>query len=135
MFSKVLHYFSGQGESSEIKGEKGKFLKDGASRFFLVLASSSNVVSWLLVISKIQSLPEPVILHYNAYFGIDMTGQSEMVFLLPAAGLLVGFINFILGAYFGGKEVVIARTITATSLLFNLLINLAIAALIFVNKA
>ena len=135
MLSNISNYASEQRGKVRKIIKKGNFLRDGASRFFLVTASVANVVCWLLAFSKIRGLPEPVILHYNAYFGIDVNGSSAMVFLLPGAGLLVLIVNLVLGAYFAKKDLIITRVIVATSLLFNLLVNLAMAALIFVNNA
>lgn len=134
MFSKWLSRIKEGNKKESLKSKKPDFLSDGANRFFLVLGVVSNVVSWLLVVSKMLDLPEPIILHYNAYFGIDMPGPKKLAFLYPSAGLIIILVNFFLGMHLSKKDLIASRLIAATSLLFNLLVNTAIAALIYVNR-
>ena len=134
MFSKWFLRFNKGNKKTDLVSKKPDFLSDGMNRFFLVLGIVSNIVSWLLVVSKMLDLPEPIILHYNAYFGIDMPGPKELAFLYPAAGVVIIILNFLLGMHLSKKDMIAARLIAATSLLFNLLVNTALAALIYVNR-
>ncbi|MEA3273274.1 MAG: hypothetical protein U9Q72_01610 [Patescibacteria group bacterium] len=131
-FKKSFSKLKLQGKSKLIKKEN--FLTNRANRFFVVLGIVFNLVAWLLVSVKLMSFPEPIILHYNAYFGIDLVGSGKEALLLPIAGLIVLILNYSLGVIFKGKDVLIVKIVLATSFLFNLIIDIALMALISVNQ-
>lgn len=52
-----------------------------------------NALAWFLLWWKIPFTTSPVYLHYNIYFGIDLTGSWWQLFWLPASGLVIIIIN------------------------------------------
>ncbi len=114
--------------------KKNKFLEDGSIRFFVILAPILNLLAWLLVFIKLIPLPEPIILHYNAYFGVDLEGSGKEVLFLPAAGLFIFILNLFLGILFLKKDILITKIIFIASFFFNLILIIALAALISVNE-
>ncbi len=76
-----------------------RFREFFADRIVLVTVSLglvlTGLVSWL-VYTKFHQQTEFVPLHYNIYFGIDLYGPWYQILTLPATGLGLLFINFIL---------------------------------------
>ncbi|MFA5106932.1 MAG: hypothetical protein WC497_01235 [Patescibacteria group bacterium] len=77
----------------------GRFRDFITDRIVLVTVSLAliltGLVSWLLY-TKFHQQTEFVPLHYNIYFGIDLYGPWYQILTLPATGLGLLFINFIL---------------------------------------
>jgi|AntAceMinimDraft_8_1070364.scaffolds.fasta_scaffold26718_1 hypothetical protein len=131
-FKKKFSKIKLQNKPKSIK--KGNFFNNRANRFFIVIGAVLNLVAWLLVFVKLMSFPEPIILHYNAYFGMDLVGSGKEALLLPIAGLIILILNCSLGFIFRKKDVLIVKIVLATSFLFNLVIDIALIALISVNQ-
>jgi len=133
-FSSVKNKLTDKGKCKKPKvTKKNRFLRDRGVRFFIILSPILNLIAWFLAIVKLAPLPEPVILHYNSYFGVDLEGSGEKTLFLPGAGLFVLILNF-LKLCFKKKDILITKIILATSFLFNAIIIIALLALISVNK-
>ncbi len=62
------------------------------------------LTSWVLFIFK-RVEPSPLtVLHYNIYSGIDILGQSWMLYVIPGIILLLSFIDFVLAVFFWTKN-------------------------------
>jgi hypothetical protein len=134
-FSSVKNKLTDKGKCKKPKvTKKNRFLRDRGVRFFIILSPILNLIAWFLAIVKLAPLPEPVILHYNSYFGVDLEGSGEKTLFLPGAGLFVLILNFFLSFVFKKKDILITKIILATSFLFNAIIIIALLALISVNK-
>ena len=107
---------------------------DPWNRLAIILAAVANLIAWLLVLVLIKELPEPVILHYNSYFGIDREGAFVEALLIPVSGLLIFLTNLGLSFFFYKRKPALLKILLGISLICNLFINIALAALIFVNQ-
>jgi len=56
-----------------------------------------NLVLWGIAGWGFYKLVPPLILHYNAYLGVDFYGDSSNLFIFPALGLFIIIFNFLLG--------------------------------------
>ena len=92
-----------------------------------------NMLSWGLVIWRIIPNSNQVILHYTIYFGTDWLGSSWKILYLPAFGLLLFIINFIVGYYFWPENKLVSLTLNYLTVFFNLLLLLASVLLVLVN--
>ncbi|MBD3238854.1 MAG: hypothetical protein GF332_04435 [Candidatus Moranbacteria bacterium] len=118
----------------ESKQERKKILKDNPIRFYFTIAMIANIVSWLLVVVKLVNIPGDIILNYNAYIGVRFKGDNKSAFLLPAVGLFVIILNQALAIIFRKNGLAHSRILAAAGFLFNLIIIVAISALIYVNQ-
>lgn len=76
--------------------------KDKLSFFLIFCGLAVNLACWLVLWTQIKPDETGVILHYNIFFGIDaisfdLENFYFQVFLAPAGGLFIWFVNFILG--------------------------------------
>ncbi|MBU2025758.1 MAG: hypothetical protein ABIC19_02485 [Patescibacteria group bacterium] len=111
-----------------------KAFGDNIIRFFAMMSVVINIIAWLLAVTTLMRQPSPIVLHYNAYFGVDIDGDRKWSLLLPGTGLIILTINYALALYFFKKSKLAARIFVGTAFLFNLIINLGIVTLIFVNR-
>ncbi len=54
------------------------------------------IITLVAVFFKINSAPETIALHYNIIVGVNEVGNKYELLKLPATGLLIGVINFVL---------------------------------------
>lgn len=113
---------------------KSDFIKDRMVRVCLVFSLIVNFISWLIVFFKIGSLIDPVILKYNAYFGVIMEGQKTNLYALPLLAFFVILLNGSLAYSISQRYMEAAKILLATSLIFNVMIAISIYSLILVNK-
>lgn len=78
---------------------------------------------------------ELLILHYNIDFGIDLVGDPSKIFLLPAVGLTVLIINFILVSFFYRKKnySLFSHFLPIIALLVNIFLFVAMLSLYLIN--
>ena len=97
---------------------------------FLVIASVAIAV-W-----GIFQLPSPIILHYNAYLGIDAYGEIYQIFIFPLISFLVTLFNFSLGVRFLVSRKYISFTVlpAAANLAFQMTLLIAFINLMIVNN-
>lgn len=55
-----------------------------------------NIVLWVILISKFGYSQDPLPLHFNVVYGIDFVGTVSQVHQLPASGLVIFFVNWLL---------------------------------------
>lgn len=102
----------------------------------VLLATSTivNVFSWVLVFWKIPYTPDTVILHYNIYFGIDLSGPWWRVCVLPAFGVAAILIHRFLLRPYDSVHASMRSVSFAVLTLVQLLILLAILLIIPLNN-
>ncbi len=82
------------------------------------------------------SLSPPLILHYNAYLGVDFYGNASYFLIFPLLTFLIIFFNFLLGTalFFSKKYAKYTLLLAGASLIFTLLMAMAMINLILVNR-
>lgn len=93
------------------------YWKDKNIVFLSVFGLLVNICLWIFLLNNKIESDYPVILHYNLFFGVDYLGNYEKIYLIPLTGLIIIFINSILGHIFYTKE-----KLAAYFLIFNTLI-------------
>jgi len=77
---------------------------------------------------------DTIVLHYNAYFGVDIVGSPGQAFFLPGVAAVFLLANMILAArFYGGRERIAAHMLLFAALFVSVSSGIAIAALSFVN--
>jgi len=73
----------------------------------------------------VEPTTNPVSLHYNIYFGIDLIGEWYKIYLLPASGLVVLIINWIISLILHNKSKVLSYFTLSLTLFLQLCIGIA----------
>lgn len=105
-------------------------------RYFLVnflISIFLNLTAWLFLYLNFKPQTEPVILHYNIYFGIDLIGAWYKIFFIPLFGLVCFFINFALSVIIYTRAKILSYFLIHTSSLIQILMLLTVVFLIFQN--
>ncbi len=64
--------------------------------FFVIINSINWFFSYYIFTNILPETRELIALHYNVEFGVNLIGHARNVFILPALGLFIIFINFLL---------------------------------------
>jgi len=92
------------------------FFQNKKNILFLVLGMIINLTSWVYLYIKIKPQEEPIYLHYNIYFGVDLIGQWYQIFFIPLTGLIIYFINLYFSYIIYKKEKIISYVIIGTTI-------------------
>lgn len=101
--------------------------------FALVLALVANIAMWLTVRFAVETTDQPVILHYNVYFGIDAIGDWKSIYFMPGLALVFLLANVVLSRFFYYKERLAACLFALTALVVQLLMAVGLASVIMIN--
>jgi uncharacterized membrane protein len=98
------------------------------------LAVFVNIINWIILLVFLKPATENIILHYNVYFGVDMTGKRFQAFMSPSIGLVIFFINYFLSAYFfRNKETIASYILLICALMAQLSLIIASISVIIIN--
>lgn len=92
-----------------------------------------NLAIWLVLCLNFKPQNDPIILHYNIYFGIDLIGPWHKIYLLPVFGLACFFINFLISVILYGRERLLSYFFIFISSLTQIILLTASIFLIFQN--
>lgn len=102
--------------------------------WILILSLMANLADWLILKIWIRPIDAAIILHYNVYFGVDVTGEWRQVFWAPAIGLILFGINLLLSIYFyNRKERIASYLLLLAILMIQLSLIVASASVILIN--
>ena len=101
--------------------------------FSLVLAILVNIGIWAALRLVVQATDQPIILHYNIYFGVDSIGGWKNVFIMPAIGFLIFLVNLTLSRFFYYKERLASHLFAGMGLLAQLLMAVGVISVIIIN--
>ena len=92
-----------------------------------------NAAQWGVLYWQVPYTESVVFLHYTIYFGVDMTGAWWRLLILPGAGLLLFFVNWVMVLRNYYRRPLIAWVALITSLLFNILLAVGLYFIIQIN--
>ncbi len=111
-----------------------EFLKNPLLSSLFGVSLILNVANLAIVFFFIRGFKKSIILHYNAYLGVDLIGSSLQALLIPVVGLFFLAINYILSYYFfSKKERIISHILSLATLIVQLTLVIASATLILIN--
>jgi hypothetical protein len=90
---------------------KEKFVRNQRVQLPMVIGFVFNLVVWAFLWWKIRPQADPVYLHYNIYFGVDLIGQWYRIFLLPALGFVFYVIDIAIAAFLYKKSVLLGYVV------------------------
>ena len=116
------------------KMAKKDFFQSRINAWLAALNIFANLVNWIILAVFIRPVDRDIILHYNVYFGVDITGNWKQVFILPFIGLILFAINGFLAAYFyKSQERIAGYVLLITSFMAQLSLIVASISLIIIN--
>ena len=98
-----------------------------------VIALIFEVLIWLYAAFYVRGAAEPVFLHYNVVFGVDLIGEWWKVLYVPMSGFIIFLINFILAWWVYGQDKILARFFTFITACLNIFLALAFYLLVGLN--
>jgi TRAP-type C4-dicarboxylate transport system permease large subunit len=111
-----------------------EYFKSHIVLWLIFFTAVFNLANWLLLKLFIQPVDFPIILHYNVYFGVDMTGNWKKTYILPAIGLGIFVVNFFLSLYFHkNKDRIASYILMMAALMSQLSLIIASLSLIIIN--
>lgn len=103
-----------------------------SSSLSLLLIALSAIASYALIIRGEEGT---IVLHYNAYFGVDIVGDPWQVLLVPLSALSFFLIDFILARkLYSMRERIAAHVVLFSSFFAALSGAIAVAALSSINS-
>lgn len=109
------------------------FWTDPAIFFSLILAVLANLGMWIAAWIIVKPTDQPVILHYNVYFGVDAIGDWRNIFLMPAFAVVILAINTVLSRFLYYKEKMAAYLFAGMALVIQLLMAVGLGSVILIN--
>ena len=85
-----------------------------------------QIAVWWYLLANIHPSTEQIFLHYNTVFGIDLVGDWWKIFYLPAGGLLVMFVNYLVSWYFYSSDKFLARVLSLWTGVINIFLAIAV---------
>jgi hypothetical protein len=101
--------------------------------FSAVLAVFVNIGIWMSLFLIMPKTDQPIILHYNIYFGVDAIGSGKTAYLMPALALVMFIINLILSRFFYYKEKFVSYLFAAMGLLVQFLMVVGAGSILLIN--
>lgn len=93
-----------------------------------------NLGIWIILYIFIKPSFEPVYLHYNIYFGIDLIGEWYRIYIIPLTGFVVILVNYLAGAIIYSSKRVLSYLVVIFAIPVNLFLALAAILLAFINR-
>ncbi|MFB6226419.1 MAG: hypothetical protein ABEJ02_03630 [Candidatus Paceibacteria bacterium] len=109
------------------------YLKDLPNKVMFSLGLVINILIWVWLAWHITPQEEPIFLHYNILFGVDLVGQWWKVYVLPFVGLLIFLVNGFIGWLSFHKDRYIAYFLNATAIICQIFIFVSAYLLVFLN--
>ena len=107
-----------------------------ADKFMLItfiISLIANIALWGFLFWRIRPQVEPIYLHYNIYFGIDLIGPWYKIYLIPLSGLIFLIINLIISLLIYKKEKVISYFLMSTVIICQVFLALGAFSIIYIN--
>lgn len=120
-------------ESVEQILHRRKFFQDKKNFFAVVGVALLNAGSWALLYFTIHAQEDPIFLHYNIYFGVDLIGQWYRLYLMPLIGLAVAAVDTVLAAALYRRARALSYVLLGITVFLQLLLLLSVWLIIRQN--
>lgn len=105
-------------------------------KIYLSLSLVLNIVAWVLTILFRRQLTQSlIILHFNVDFGVDLIGDAGRIFIMPAIGLAIILVNFLILLLFSKSDHFnfLMHLLLASAVLANLFLLIALGPIYYIN--
>ena len=100
----------------------------------LLISLIINFGIWIILYIYIEPSQDPIYLHYNIYFGINLIGEWYKIFIIPLSGLLIILVNYLAGVTMYTSNRVLSYLVVLFTIPVNLFLILAAVLLTFINR-
>lgn len=107
--------------------------KDKYLRVVFVLSFLVLIFALAEIFLQLNKLSVPLIIHFDAYRGIDFLGGKMEIFGILISSFVTIFINFIIGNFFYNREKFISYGLGLASLGLSILILIAVSVIMSIN--
>lgn len=104
----------------------GELWHDRAYQFWLALALIANIALFIYLAVRFSTLPDPLPLHFDSFGQPDRIESKSGIFALPIIGVIVFFLNAVLGVLFHQRERVATILLTIGGLFVQILMWLVV---------
>jgi hypothetical protein len=105
-------------------------------KIYLALLLAANFLLWAFAFMFERRLSDGLInLHYNVDFGVDLVGNSNQIFIMPALGMAVAAINLFWLFFFVKNSHLkfLIQVFLAAALAVNILLLIALGPIHYIN--
>ena len=99
----------------------------------MLLGLFGNAAIWTEIFWNIRPQEESIFLHYNILFGVDLFGPWWKALSLPLGGLLILFINTLIGWLLFDRDPFASYLSQAIAVLCQIFLIVAAFLLVFLN--
>jgi hypothetical protein len=109
-----------------------RFFKNKRILIPIILSFCICLLTVVYLALKIKPQTNPIFLHYNIYFGVDLIGSWYRVFIMPALGFIILCINIWISYIMYKRVVIVGYFVQWLTVSFELII--LISALLIVRQ-
>ena len=110
-----------------------RILRDKNLKIIIIASAAIFLLSFIIASVKFIPWDGPVIIHFDAYKGIDIVKSKGAVFGALLSSLAILFVNFIISEFIYSRERFLSYIFSATGLIFSILVLIFIGVLVSVN--
>ena len=110
-----------------------EIIKDKYLRIIFAISALLLLIIFALICFKFIAVNNPIIIHFDAYKGIDFLGSRINIFGLFFTTLIIFLINLVLSNILFYRERMLSYIFAAATLFFIILVLVSVAAIISVN--
>jgi hypothetical protein len=100
----------------------------------LLISLFLNLGIWIVLYMYIKPSQDPIYLHYNIYFGINLIGEWYKIYIIPLSGLLIILVNYLAGVTMYTSNRILSYLVVIFTIPVNLFLALAAVLLVFINR-
>lgn len=113
---------------------KESFFGSGIVFWLVVFNIIANLSNWIILAIFSNKIDENIILHYNVYFGVDDMGNWKQVFIMPAIGTVLFFLNMFLAVFFyKNKQRIASYVLLLASFMVHMSFIIASISVLLIN--
>jgi len=101
---------------------KQKFFRSRANILLVAIMFLLNIGNWMLLYFKFKPQTDPIYLHYNIYYGIDLIGSWYLIYIMPLVGLLMIILNTIFAVLLYKKEKIVSMVVIGITIFLLIVI-------------
>lgn len=81
-----------------------------------------NLVGWAYLLINVRPQENPIFLHYNIYYGVDLIGDWYQIFLMPLAGSIVFLVHLVLSRELYSRDRVLGYILIGITIVLEIII-------------
>ncbi len=93
-----------------------------------------NGLAWGVILWKLPQTDATIFLHYNIYYGVDLTGRWHEVFYIPGSGAVILLLNAAVLWFTKALGAVLRTMVLAVTLGLELAVLLASVLVVLLNN-